>query len=487
MVKYGYLRPRAMKKTVKMAKHFFSPQKVGRFFLFRRIVKYLGIATGVLVVLYVTVGISLGNGFLKNDLQKKYGRVAGATTLIMQILGPPNKPILSVFPLCQNNSPYLALSWTSDDQMDYFDIERDGSPLVSGIVENIYHDEAVLTSETHSYKVTAFNSLGQTASDEASGTVLGCELPPKPIDPTCVITRFHKTNLFDFSGELSTKERQPTFYGTTNMPHAKIEIIVLGKTDMIVETQANENGYWEWRPEIRFNYGDHTFWVTAVDPENGLRNKTASLKFGISRDEAGGENKKEEKKKKENLPSGATVPGASLPVPGISWPNLSVEVKNWGNIAYTGKTLSLETKMKNFDEKFIKAKLTYLLIDEDGKIALETYDDVSFFEGIPIKKTLSIPSAFKAGKYKILVETTYKGAFLSADNSFLLEEIPLFNLGGGVVITVGQVMDNLLWVILWLLLLLIIFLILLGNEYRTSRYAIIQVTEEMFRDKKFIS
>jgi hypothetical protein len=167
--------------------------------------------------------------------------------------------------------------------------------------------------------------------------------------------------------------------------------------------------------------------------------------------------------------------------------NLSVAVKNPDKIGYPGKKLSAETKIDIVGEVKNQASvLHYWIVDENHKKVFEDSDDVFINGDRMIQKELIVPYLLKSGKYKLLVDIKYEGMIVTAEDDFILKEVPLIKLGDGVAITACQVMDNLLWIILWLLILLLIFLVLLFVEHWISQNAIIQITEDMLNKNGFI-
>jgi hypothetical protein len=565
-----------------------KPAKKKKSFLLRRVAKITGIMAAVLLVVYFSLAFILDRGFLKRELGEKYGRVAGVTTLTLKMIGPPNKPVLSATSLCQNYIPYVRLSWGADDQVDYYDVDRDGAPLVAGLVTNSYDDQTVVELSSYTYTVTAFNSLGQNTSDPVTVTVLDCgepppppvltatpvcvgqdpyinlswtsdpqmnyfdlerdgsllagnltdteyedgavtaltsytyfvtaftsqgqvisnaatataldcrvpPPPPPPTGPTCVITKFQNINLAGYHGTPSTKERNPKFYGTTNIANAIIEVVVTGETSVVATTSASQNGYWTWKPQNKLNYGTHMIWVTAVDPGDSTRRKTASLKFKINREEE--ERQEEEKRKKEKVStpeSEVIIPPIPIhheepsPVPPekISSFDLSVRVKNPDKVAYPGRKLLVETKIDITGEAANQeSELQYWIVDSNDDEVFRDSDKVFINGDMTIEKDLILPGLLKPGEYKILVDVVYKGTRFIAEDTFTIKEVPLVSFGAGITITTGQIMRNLFWVILWLLILLLIFLTLLAIEHWISQRAIMQITEETLRDKGFI-
>jgi hypothetical protein len=460
--------------------------------------KFVGAFLFLAVFFYVVTGSLFDRGFLKRDLQEKYGQVAGATTtaLTVRFIGPPEEPVLTATPLCQNYAPFINLSWTSDDQTDYFNISRDGIPLISGVVSNSFADSTVVTLTGYTYTVTAFNNAGQTSSNLVNATSLDCGTQPIP-DPICEITKFDAIDLTGFVGTPYTANLNPIFYGISNIPNATVEVLVAGGTSVFAITSANINGYWDWSPLGRLNYGEHTIWVTVIDPSDSARRMTDSLKFEIIKEEEvdheeGGEEDKINKHvRKETVSTHViqTIPQKPVPTQPerSSTLNLSVAVRNPEKVGYPGKKLSAETKIDLAGGTISQMRvLRYWIIDENHKKVFQDSDEVFVKDDLIIKKNLIIPRLLKSGKYKLLVDIEYDGTIITAEDDFILKEAPLINLGGGIAITAYQIMDNLLWVILWLLILLLIFLILLSIEHWISQGAIIQITENVLNKNGFI-
>jgi fibronectin type 3 domain-containing protein len=566
-----------------------KPAKKKKSVLLRRVAKITGTLAAVLLIVYFSLGFILDKGFFKRELEEKIGRVAGATTLTLRMIGPPNKPVLSATSLCQNYVAYVHLSWGADDQVDYYDVDRDGAPLVAGLVTNSYDDQTVAELSSYTYTVTAFNSLGQNTSDPVTVTVLDCgepppppvltatpvcvgeapyinlswtsdpqmnyfdldrngsllagnltdteyedgavtaltsyiyfvtaftsqgqvisntatataldcrvpPPPPPPTGPTCVITKFQNINLAGYTGTPSTKERNPKFFGTTNMANAIIEIVVTGKTSVVATTSASQNGYWTWKPQNKLNYGTHTIWVTAIDPNDSTRRKTTSLKFKVKREEEEDEEEAEAPAPGITVPSTPVapvpnppaVPEEPAPVPSTeaSSLNLSVQVENLDGVAFAGRKLVVETKIDITGEAAKQeSELQYWIVNSNDEEVFRDSDKIFINGDMTIGKDLVLPGLLKPGEYKILVDVVYKDTRFIAEDTFTLKEIPLMSLGAGITLTAGQIMRNLFWVILWLLILLLIFLTLLAIEHWTSQRAIIQITEETFRDKGLI-
>jgi hypothetical protein len=435
-------------------------------------------------LIYLAIGLLFDSRFFGRDLSEKWGLVSGSsnTVLSVRIVGPPEKPIVSASPMCDGLSPYVKLTWNTTLDTDYYDIDRDGNPLVAGVIGTSYDDYAVNYSTLYTYLVTAFGPLGNTASDPVSATTLDeCNvLPP----PTCVITKFDKTNLAGYTGIPKTDNTKPTIYGTTNMPDALIGIFITGKSTVLAATQASPTGYWSWKPFHDLHPGSYHMLATAVDIGDPSRNASATLDFKIN------ETEEEEEKKKEEIPSTTAPVKPISPVPPkeeIEVFKLNIQVENPNDTVYTGRDLNLKVSINN-TEKFppTEQELHYYITDSNGNIVLEDTDKVFIDKDIDLDKIMKISKLIKPGNYKISVESVYGNTLITADHAFIVKEIPIVNIGGGITFTLTDIMRELSWIILGLLLLLIIFILLLSIEHLIYDRSLIHITEQNLRDKGFL-
>jgi hypothetical protein len=438
-------------------------------------------------LVYLAIGLLFDSNFFKRDLSEKWGLVAGSsnTVLSVRIVGPPEKPIVSATPMCNGLSPYIKLTWNTTLDTDYYDINRDGNPLVAGIVGTSYDDYAVNYSTLYTYLVTAFGPLGNTTSDPVSATTLDeCKILPPP---TCVITKFDKINLAGYVGTPKTKNKKPVTYGTTNMPDALIDIHITGESTVLASTQASSTGYWTWTPINDLHPGSYHMLVTATDPGDPSRHADATLDFKIYEEEE----EEEEEKKKEEVPEEITPvkpPTPVAPKEEVEVFRLSIQVKNPDDTVYTGQDLRLEIDISDTD-KFppTEQELHYYITDSQGKIVLEDTDKVFIDGEMDLEKLMKISKLMKPGNYKVTVESVYGNTLITADHTFIVKEMPIINIGGGVTFTLTDIMRELSWIIIGLLLLLIMFILLLSIEHLIYDRSLIHITEQNLRDKGFLS
>jgi hypothetical protein len=62
------------------------------------------------------------------------------------------------------------------------------------------------------------------------------------------------------------KDQQPLFRGTA-APESDVEVVIESSHQIIATVQADENGLWEYRPDIKLEPGDHTITVSAFNPQ----------------------------------------------------------------------------------------------------------------------------------------------------------------------------------------------------------------------------
>jgi len=451
--------------------------------LLRKIAKFHVLFTGLVLMLYLAVGFWLGPGALKQDIE---GKVAGATTFLsVHIMGPPGKPVVTATPGCDSSSPYVQLGWEATDDTDNYDINRDSAPLITGITATSYKDTNVSANTTYSYGVIANGPLGNTASDAVNATTGDCYVPPP--EPTNEIITIENIDLTTYKKIPKIKKRTPTFTGTTNIAYALIRTELYTGPLIIASTTANENGYWSWKVPEKLDYGLHTLYVTAIDPNDNSRYKTIQQDFRVVKKE-----EEEEEEEAAPAPVSPVVPSPAGPKPGPSEKiapfSLKLEVENKNKVVYMGSNLVTNlsiVKLRDFEEGNDLVK--YKIIDSRGNAVLEADEILRLKEGAVYRKDIKLPDYLRAGKYIVRAETEKEGYLISAEDSFEGKEKPIFHLGGGVIITYPQLVSSLGYLFMFLLLLLIIFLLLTAREYWLTTKARFFVDEEELEREGYIS
>jgi hypothetical protein len=102
-------------------------------------------------------------GLLSYDLRQKFHALADETIAVTAtVLGPPVQPVVTATASCDETSGTLSveLDWADDANTYTYDINRDGTPLVSGLSSSAYSDTNVVVSTTYEYEVTANGPMG---------------------------------------------------------------------------------------------------------------------------------------------------------------------------------------------------------------------------------------------------------------------------------------------------------------------------------------
>lgn len=457
----------------------------------RKITRWHLLLTIAVLVLYLALGFWLGPGALQNDIK---GKVAGATTFLsVHIMGPPGKPVVTATPGCDSSSPYIQLSWDATNDTDNYDINRDSAPLITGIASVSYKDTNVSANTTYTYDVVANGPLGNTASDAVSATTGDCYVPPP--EPTNKIITIENIDLTTYKKIPKIEKRTPTFTGTTNIAYALIRAKLYTGPLIIASTTANENSYWTWKVPKKLDYGLHTLYVTAIDPSDSSRYKTDQAVFKVVREE---EEEEEDEDEKEvaavSLPAAGPAPAETKPFgkqpsqEEVAPFELKIDVVNKDKVVYMGSDLLTDLsilKIRDFTEE--NDLVVYKVIDFRGNTVLEGEEAMKLKEGAVYKKSIKLPDYLSAGKYIIRAETEKEGYLISSEDSFEGIEKPIFNLGGGVIITYPQLVSSVGYLFMFLLLLLIIFLLLVAREYWLTRRARFFVDEEELSRDGYIS
>lgn len=445
------------------------------FFLKSLVILFFVFAAG-----YLIATAYLDPSFFKRDLQEKYGQVEGVDLSVL-IIGDPVKPLVQTEIGCDGLDPYVNLSWSADPLAASFDIEKDGEFLITGLTENEYVDDILLTVGTHQYIVTAVGINGtRISSDLVTINVAKCEVEPNEEDdkddeedddkrksPTCEIRTIDSINISSLSGTAEIKNQKPTFTGKTNLDKAKIRIEIFGETGFFAEIKANKNGFWKWQIPIELSPGIYKIKVKAIDQNNSSRYEFDSLVFRIK---------------------GETEEIMTLLVVEEKAPfGLEVEIQNPDKIIYAGGELILKTTINKFREFDSKTQdLVYEITDLEGNKLIEVSDRIKVIGDQKIYGKVDLSKLLKTGKYKIKVKASYENFNISTEDEFFLKEKPFIKLSTGQEITLTMILSFLSWISMLFLILFFIFLLLLFLEHRLAESAQIQITESFFEKIGFL-
>ena len=234
--------------------------------------------------LYLIAGFLLDPGFLARDANDKAGKVLGATTLSVRLIGPPEKPVIVAAGACSHGSPVVNLAWNAATDADYYNIDRDSSPLANNVLPADYQDSAVQTQTSYTYQVTAVGQAGSTVSDPVSvQTPADCVVIPPPV---VTITALENKPLDTYGNPVTIPQGNPSFSGTSNIPNALIHADIYSQPLVSIDAVANENGFWTFQVPVALQPGLHTLVVTASDPQDATRTVTDSLSFTVASSQA---------------------------------------------------------------------------------------------------------------------------------------------------------------------------------------------------------
>ena len=462
---------------------------------FPKIFHVHAVVTGFFLLAYVVFSSIYGPEFLLSDMRAKFQAVADeALHISARVLGPPQKPLVTGSAICTNGMLSVNLDWADDENSEYFDIDRDSMPLVSGIIESDYVDEAVAVNETYNYVVTAHGSMdpGAAVSDIVSVTTPAeCNVTlPEPFIKLISVSG----GKIDGAGKWTTDNRRPVFTGNSNIADAEVSIVVSGNINYAAQTNTNVNGYWSWQPPAELAYGNHTFFASITDPNDPLRKAQASAAIRINEKKTDnehdgtGKNKSivpaqdhpqvSPEKKPENTETKIEIPSIALAYSLVVDPTTVMQ----------GKNVEAVSKIEFLDSRFEgrEAIIRYSLIDKEGRLKLQEYKSVILKDDANFAHDFKIDKSILAGGYIFRAEIIFSDYDIVREVPLEITDLPLLNLGGGVIVSYQKVLSVLGTTSIWLLITLLIWLAILSREYWLSAHALRQITEESLKSMGMI-
>lgn len=428
---------------------------------------------------YLSLSFFLGPKFLLSDLKEKFHALADdIITVSARVLAPPVQPVVTATPVCVTGAPRVNLDWADDDNTITWDIERDGLPLVSGLVASSYTDATVANVTSYSYVVTAYGPMGPGFATSLLAVVTTLDCGTLQPTPTLDIVTFNGVNIATL-GTLSTTALRPAFTGTTNIPNASIDILASSTQIVSDHITANGTGYWSWIPAVDLSAGDYTLSVTATDPLDGTRVITKTLTFTraevaseSSRGGGGGNGKKKK---------GGTV-AVSEPV--INTPPsipLDFSLQSTALSVYQGDVLRVSLEVLQMDSRFVgtDASIGYELVSPDGRRVIAQAESVLRLKEHAVSDMqITVPLSTNPGESYHIRATLVSGKYsVTRTVSLAVLPLPILQLGGGVSVTLPQVVAFSGWIALILLTLLLLWLFLFLREYWLYLHAWRHITE----------
>jgi len=454
---------------------------------FPKIFHVHAVVTGLFLLAYIALSTIYGPEFLLADMRAKFQAVADEFVQVSaRVLGPPQKPVVSANAVCLDGNLSVNLVWADDENSEYYDIDRNSLPLVTGIYENQYADEAVMVGNTYEYVVTArgWMNPGFAVSDPILVTTPAeCEIVlPEPFVRLISI----ESGEIDGNGNWSTEKRQPIFSGNSNIANAIISITILGDTNYGTLLTANANGYWSWRPPSELSYGEHIFYASATDPEDPSRVANISALFNIEKEIEKEKSHKKEKKEGDFLQSSKKYKEESsaetckeIPKEKQMLPLQYSLIAKPASIMQ-GQSTKITISLESLDDNFVgrEAIVRYSLIDELGKNIKQDYETITLSKDASYEHVMFLEKKIITGKYFLRSELIFSDYDIERKIDLEILDLPVVHLGGGLIITYQQLLSDLGTISFWLILALLFWLGILSREYWLSTHALRQITEK---------
>lgn len=436
-------------------------------------------------------------GFLSYDLRQKYRVLADDVIVLMAtVLGPPVQPVVTGLARCRNNTMTLSnvLDWSDDVNTYTYDIDRDGLLLATGLTASDYIDTNLALDTTYQYKVTANGPMGPgfAASDPVTiATVPDCR-NIAPASSVNIAVTSGQTIALDNAVLPSTTDTQPVFSGTSTIPYALVYITLESPIIFTATTIANANGYWSWSPPETLSAETHTLTVRATDPNDASNEEVSSYAFVVVADTD--ESSDSSSKKSHTKRASATLTPTAVSSSSSSSSafqalfDFSLSVENSRQEILQGQNVRVVLKISDIPKQYDEATvpIRYSFIDEKGRVIFSTTRDAFLKKGDEIRESLPVPLYTTLGKYSLRAEILLDQANISRMVSLSIVALPLFDLGGGTLITYAGVTRNLGWISLTLLVSLLLWLFMFIREYGMYLHALRHITEKHLGRSGFV-
>jgi hypothetical protein len=388
------------------------------------------------------------------------------------VLPPPVTPVMSSDLTCNplNLSFAFKLDWQIDSGGGTFsyDLYRNGLPMVVGLPSDTvtYTDTALTIATVYTYTLRANGPMGPGYEDSLPITLTTPYNCDGLSQPTVSVTKFQNRLVSTYDGIAYTHTRRPKVIGTSNIPYARIRVVINSETRMVSETTANINGYWEWTPPVRLNFERSVMNFTATDPLNSNRYVGTSLRYQIIRSEQSEDSEKKKDKRDSGVPGGNSSndqSGNNIPNDnGIEFDFTSSqsEVRQGENITFTLTPKKLTTGSREQN-----TKIEYRLLDEEGN-SMATLSKEAFLRvDVPLSTELKAPVYLRPGQYTVEAVIMIDGVLYSQALPITIKSLPVIALSSGREITYDEFMWNLGWMTLIALATLLLWLFFVFHEY----------------------
>lgn len=481
-------------------------QKIQREARWRRVRFFVRVhawVTGSVLLAYALLGFLWGPSFSISNFRERWSSFADDVTVSAVVPPPPSAPVVVAEAICPAGTLFVSLDWGDDSGATTFDVYRDSALLVSGLVDSEYDDTSVAVSTSYSYVVVAYGPMDPGVASSVAVSVTtpsGClEL----LTPTLDIVTVADTNVMGL-GSVSVSDTTPVITGTSNMPTASVSIAIVGATSTYALLSTNVNGYWEWTPVSALPLGTYTLTVTVTHPLFPLQTASDTLSLTILSMEAAGDDNDDDdgggsKKKKKRPVASASTPTyrtpPELPLPESPEPPRLIEglpsapfltpildVENTGNWVFQGRTLqtTLSIEAIRGDIEGRSGDIIYIVRDPENDEVYTASRSGIFRKGVVFAEEVPVSRTWRSGEYHISATLRAGGMSVVAEVPFRVVELPLFNLGGGMLVTWNDATRFLGWASLWSLLFSLLLLLLFAREYWLYLHSRKHITERDF-------
>lgn len=473
----------------------------GRAVRFRRVrvmVRIHAWITASVLFVYALLGFLWGPSFFVDNLRATWSALADEVTVSATVPAPPVSPVVTAESTCPSGALAVQLEWADDSGATSFDVYRDSSLLVSGIADSAYTDTNVSAGTSYSYVVIASGPMGSGTALSDPVSIVTSSSCLTSLVPTVSIVSVAGTDVSS-SSSVSVSSEEPTVTGTSNMPNASVSVSLVGESSVYATLTTNSNGYWEWTPTVALSSGSYTLTVTVTHPLHALQTASDTIELTISSSSGSDGDRGGTKKKKKkpavmftplptyHVPPSTAVPSFTAPeklqgtVSG-SPVSVSLAVTNPGEWVFQWRTLETVLRINQLDRMFEgnSGEVFYVIRDALGNNVLERSRSVVVRRGGEYREAIDIPREWKSGDYHIVARLHVGSVDVEAEALFRVVELPLFDMGGGILVTWNDAMRFFGWAsfgaLLWLLMLLLLFV----REYWLFLHSSVRVTEETF-------
>lgn len=459
----------------------------------------------VVLAFYALLGFLWGPSFSFTDFREAWSAIADDVTVSTVVPAPPAVPIVTADASCLSDVLSVSLNWADDSGATSFDVYRDSLLLVSGLTSSSYTDTNLSPGTEYSYVVVAYGPMGAGVASSDSVTISTPSDCLSSRAPTITLVTVGNTNVASLSS-VSISDKTPTLTGTSNMPNASVSVSIVGKSSVYATFLTNSNGYWEWTPLVDLSSGTYTLTVTVTHPLYSLQTASDTLALTISASSGSDDDDSSDKKKKKKKPIAAAVSLPTYHVPPVlpireTLPSerlsgtvtnvpisIFLDIANTGDWVFQSRTLETVLRIDHLEPSLEgrSGEIFYTVSDPSREKVFEKKQAIVMHRGGEYREEIAILREWVSGDYHVSARLHFEDADIEVGAPFRVVELPLFEFGGGIVVTWDDAVRFLGWASLWSILLLLLLLLLFVREYWLYAHASRYVSEEALLERGFL-